>query len=128
VEKAKYDLAKVFKLVDARKIDFSMPNKSLNAVVAVYQDTNKPLNIPQAEEFICTGIKTLTEKNFAGSQLQWGSVVVDKYGLVYDSRSWFVKFAIGDDGRLDEISFHPTKEPMTTLGGIKIPKGVQNEK
>ena len=126
MQKAKYDLAEVFKLVDAGKIDFTLPKKSIDAVVAVFRDSQKPLTVPEAEEFICSGIKTLTDKNFCGSQLQWETLVVDKYGLLFDDRPWFVKFAIGEDGRLEEISFHPLVEALTTLWGIKIPKGVSS--
>ncbi|MBI4402888.1 MAG: hypothetical protein HY537_01930 [Deltaproteobacteria bacterium] len=127
MQRAKYDLADVFELVDAKMIDFTVPKKSVNAVVTAYKNSQQPLTVLQAEEFICRGLKTLTEINFVGSQLQWETVVVDKYGLIFDQRPWFVKFAIGEDGRLEEISFHPPVKAFTTLGGIKIPKGESHE-
>lgn len=46
---------------------------------------------------------------------------MDKYGLMFDGRPWFIKFAIVD-GELEEISFHPPEKELKTLSGLVIPK------
>lgn len=71
--------------------------------------------------FILIGIKTLTEKNFVQTVLQWGSGA-DVYGLIYEGYPWYIKFMVDDDG-LQEISFHVAEKEMVTISGIEIPAG-----
>ncbi|NDC24450.1 MAG: hypothetical protein EB078_11985 [Proteobacteria bacterium] len=118
VQLATYPLENVFLLVDTHKVVFTAPSRSLRQVMAVYSGTKSE---KEAREFIYEGIKCLTEKHFCGSQIQWGDLVVDKYGLMFDGRPWFIKFAIVD-GELEEISFHPPEKELKTLSGLVIPK------
>ena len=76
----------------------------------------------EAVRFILNGILTITENDFCFSNLQWNDpkLVADVYGIIYDGRSWFVKFLI-ENGCLEEISFHPPEKPMKTIGGKFIP-------
>lgn len=122
VQQAAYSLADVFRLIDGNKVVFTAPSRSIRKVIEVYLTSGTPKTEIEARDFILQGIKMLTEKHFCGSQLQWETVVVDKYGIIYDGKSWFVKFAI-TDGELEEISFHPPEKDLKTEGGILIPKG-----
>lgn len=118
VQLATYNLAEVFRLIDADKVVFTAPSRSLRQVMAVYSGTKSE---KEAREFIYEGIKCLTDNHFCGSQMQWVDLVVDKYGLMFDGRPWFIKFAIVD-GELEEISFHPPEKEFKTLSGLVIPK------
>jgi len=122
MQRAAYSLSEVFRLIDEKKVVFTAPSRSIRQVTAVYRNTASPKDEIEAREFICEGIKTLTEKHFCGSQMQWGNLVVDKYGVIFDGKPWFVKFAIVE-GELEEISFHPPEQELKTLGGLLIPKG-----
>ncbi len=119
MQQAVYSLADVFRLIDEGKVTFTAPSRSINQVMAVYGSAK---NEREIKAFIFEGIKQLTANNFCGSQMQWGDLVVDKYGLIFDGRPWFVKFAIVD-GDLEEISFHPPEKELKTLSGLIIPKG-----
>jgi hypothetical protein len=65
------------------------------------------------------GILVLKPEDFVERILQWGSVVADVYGLVFDARPWYVKF-IFEEGVLEEISFHPPEKPLKTVVGKLI--------
>lgn len=95
----------------------------------MYANTGNPKTDSEAERFVLDGIFTLSDQNLYQCGMQWG-VVVDIYGLIYDGRPWYVKFAIADEEEnnvtepwLQEISFHPPNKEFETLGGIKIPAG-----
>lgn len=122
MERAAYSLVEVFRLIGERKVIFSAPSRSIRRVIDVYRGSDAPKTETDARDFILEGLKTLTERNFCGSQVQWGDLVVDKYGLIYDGKPWFVKFAI-TDGELEEISFHPPEQELRTHGGLLVPKG-----
>lgn len=122
MQKAAYKLEEVFGLINEGKVVFSSPSRSIRRVIAVYRDTEIPKDEGAARRFIYDGIKALTEKNFCGTHLQWDRVVVDKYGLVFDGKPWFIKFAI-IEGELEEISFHPPEQELKTMGGIVISTG-----
>lgn len=53
--------------------------------------------------------------------MQWQTDVADQYGILFDGRPWFVKFLIGDDGLLEEFSFHPPEKPLPIKSGAVIP-------
>lgn len=129
MQKPHYSLEAVFALIDSYMIDgnennvwFSAESRSIEAVIAAYRGTEKCKDRVSAIDFILMGIKQLTDQWFWASHLQWG-VVVDKYGLIYDEKPWFIKFAI-EDNLLNEISFHPTEEEVKTVGGFIVPKAV----
>lgn len=126
--KARYPLESIFALINTRdreRIWFSAPSRSIFAVLQVYGKTNNSKTPEEGREFILAGLKALTEKNFVESVTQWGDpkCVADVYGLIYDSRPWYVKFRINEDNILEEISFHPPEKAMITIGKIKVPKG-----
>ena len=120
----KHDLQKVKQLVEERKVCFSSPSRSLNEVTRVYETTATPKSQEDAENFIYEGILKLGPGNFAGRVLQWEEVA-DVYGMIFDSRPWYVKFMVFRDEHnldsLEEISFHPPKAPLPTLDGQTIP-------
>jgi len=90
-------------------------------VMNVFAKTETPKTPDEAVAFILSGIKTLTERNFVQTVLQWGSGA-DVYGVIYDGYSWYIKFMVDDDG-LQEISFHVAEKEMITISGMKIPAG-----
>ena len=127
---AKYPLEEVFKLIRANKYWFSAPSRSVNEVVKVYATMTTPKSNVEAEKFILDGIFSLKEDNFYQRSMQW-DMVTDIYGLIFDTRPWFVKFAIADEELgestepwLQEISFHPPDIAFVTAGGISIPSSV----
>lgn len=120
--KPRYPLFDVFVLIDSGKYWFSAPSRSYRAVVNVFAKTKTQKTPEEAMQFILDGIKTLTEKNFVKTVLQWGSGA-DVYGLICEGYPWYVKFMI-DEEELQEISFHLAEKEMITIGGIKIPMGV----
>lgn len=122
MQQATYSLDEVFRLIGAGKIAFSAPSRSTWQVITAYAGTATPKDEEGARGFICEGLKQLKPENFCGSQMQWGDLVVDKYGLIFDGRPWFTKFAV-TEGELEEISFHPPEKELKTLGGLVIPKG-----
>lgn len=66
----------------------------------------------------------LKPTHFVGRVSQWsGSVVADVYGAIFDERPWYIKFVLGEDGVVEQISFHPPEHDMVTVSGLKIPKG-----
>jgi hypothetical protein len=129
VVEAKYELKEVFRLIGESKYWFSAPSRSVNEVIKVYSGSGSPKSNSEAEKFITDGVLTLTDGNFYQSATQWG-MVVDIYGLIYDGKPWYVKFAIADEEEggvteplLQEISFHPPEKEFVTSGGIKISSG-----
>jgi hypothetical protein len=126
-EMAKYPLDDIFGLIRESKYWFSAQSRSLYEVIRVYASTN-PKTLVEAEKFILEGILTLSAKNFYRRNIQW-EMVVDQYGVIFDSHPWFVKLAIQNEENeagvseplLQEISFHPPEKEFTTTGGIKIP-------
>jgi hypothetical protein len=125
-ERPKYELADVFQLIRVSKYWFSARSRSVNEVIRVYANSGSPKTTADAEKLILNALLTLTEKNFYQRNFQW-EVILDIYGLIYDNRCWYVKFAVVDEEEngmtdlwLQEISFHPPKEGSVTLGGIKI--------
>jgi len=128
VAKAKFSLADVFRIIDSgdlNKIWFSAPSRSVNEVIKAYAGSPTPKTNVDAISFILSGIKTLTDKDFVQSLPQWSDpkCIADIYGLIYDGKPWYVKFLIGDDGVLEEISFNPPIKELVTVSGKKIPKG-----
>ena len=98
----------------------------INEVIRAYANSDTPKTTADAEKFIVGALLTLTEQNFYKRDIQW-EVVVDIYGLIYDKRPWYVKFAVANEEEngvtepwLQEISFHPPKEEFVTSGGITI--------
>lgn len=102
-------------------IGFPLRSLSLDQVIRVYQDSESPKSQWEAEEFIRAGMKALEPKNFAGRTRQWESEIADQYGIIFDGKPWFVKFLIGQDGELEEISFHPPEKPLAIKSGEIIP-------
>lgn len=124
---AKYPLDEVFGLIRAGKYWFAAPSRSVNEVVKVYATTANPKSNVEAEKFVLDGIFSLKEVNFYQHSFQW-DMVTDIYGLIFDTRPWFVKLGIADEEEdgvteplLWEISFHTPKEAFVTTGGISIP-------
>jgi hypothetical protein len=118
----KHDLNTVQALIRrgvADSIWFLAPSRSLYEVVRVYGSTDTPKSLTEAADFICAGLLELTPKHFVERVLQW-EVVADVYGIIYDSRPWYVKFVL-DNGVLEEISFHPPEKALKTVGGLQIP-------
>ena len=122
--KAKHDLKAVSKLLDGGKVAFTARSRSTKVIIKLYKETGQIKSEGDAERFIVRAIKELTPAHFFQSVLQWGDpkCVADVYGLIFDSRPWYVKFLI-DEGVLEQISFHPPEKKFTTTGGIVIPKG-----
>jgi len=126
-EVAKYPLSEVFELIMQNKYWFSAPSRSSREVQRVYATLLKPKTDDEAEQFVLEGIQSLKPENFYKRQTQWG-LVVDVYGLIFDNKPWFVKFAIEldekEDGSmkkiLQQISFHPPERKLVTVGGIKL--------
>lgn len=124
---AKYPLQLVFEIIDSddsEKVWFSAKSKSIDPVIEVYSKTSKPKTISEAQLFILAGLKTLTDFNFVQRTIQWNNpkCIADVYGLIYDKKPWYIKFAI-EDGTLEQISFHPPKSELKTIRGLIIPKG-----
>ena len=97
---------------------FSAASRSIDPVVAIYPH----FSTQEATDWILRAILNLSEGDFCSSTLQWGdpNLVADIYGLIYDGKSWFVKFLIENDC-LEEISFHPPEKTLTTVSGKQIP-------
>ncbi len=124
---AKYPLQQVFDFIDtedSEKVWFSATSKSIGPVIEVYFNTSSPKSIIGARLFILAGLKTLTDLNYVKRSIQWNNpkCIADVYGLIYDKRPWYIKFVI-EDGVLEQISFHPPKAELKTMGGLLIPKG-----
>ena len=124
---AKYPLQQVFDIIDSEdreKVWFSAKSKSIDPVIEVYSKTSAPKTITEAQLYILAGLKALTRLNFVQRTIQWNNpkCIADVYGLIYDKRPWYVKFMI-EDGLLEQISFHPPKAELKTIGGLLIPKG-----
>lgn len=124
---ARYPLADVFSIIssgDSERVWFSAPSRSIDKVIKVYMKTNTPKTIQEAQNFIMSGIKSLTPNDFVQSQLQWDDpkCVADVYGLIYDNKPWYVKFLI-EQGDLEQISFHPPEKEMKTVTGKIISQG-----
>lgn len=122
-QKARYDLQQVFQLAADGKYWFPAKTRSSYAVMKIYN-----LSSEEAETFILKAIRELTEAHFCERVIQWGDskCIADVYGLIYDGRPWYVKLRIEDDF-LEEISFHPPEKEMKTVGGMVIPKGVEEK-
>ncbi len=121
----KFDLEEVKKLVD--DCEFTVPDKSINAVIAVFKDIlGCPKSNVEAEVFIKNELVKLERKNFAQRSMVFGSVVADVYGKVIDGEPWYIKFLIESDDEdiwLEELSFHPPDKPLMLQNGDKINKG-----
>jgi len=119
----KYDLKQMQSLILSGKLDkiwFSAPSRSIQEVIRVFRETDHPKSNEEAIDFILKGLLRLAGEDFVKVSPQWENEFADVYGLVFDGRPWFVKFIMSDDG-LEEISFHPPKEEMKTVGGKIIP-------
>ncbi len=114
----KFDLKLVQKFCksgDREKIWFSATSRSISKVIEVYSETDASKNYEQAVSFILDGIQSLQAEDFVQRVSQWGEVA-DVYGLMFDQRSWYVKF-IFEDGVLEQISFHPPERSLKTVSG-----------
>lgn len=111
---------------------FAARSRSTYAVIRVLEAKGSQRSTAEADRFILRGLKELTEAHFVESVIQWGdpNCVADVYGLIFDGSPWYVKFRIDtEEQTLEEISFHPPEKELTTVGGLKIPKGeVDHEK
>ena len=126
----KYDLRTVQAICSSRdleKVWFSAPSRSLHEVIRIYAKASHPKTLDDATGFVLQGILKLTGDDFAGRTTQWDTVT-DVYGLMFDDRPWYIKFALEEDGTLQEISFHPPSKEIETVGGKKIPKGDVDDK
>lgn len=124
-KQANYLLEEVFKIVDSGEPDriwFSARSRSIDAVIKAYMNTQCPKTIEGAQNFILSGIKTLTPNDFVESVYQW-DCIADVYGIIYDERSWYVKFRIDENNDLEQISFHPPTKEMKTISENLIPRG-----
>jgi len=122
---AKYDLQKVFPLVNNRDVEFNSPSRSIFEVIKFFDQKQKPCSNVEAMEYIFEGILSLNENCFSRRILQW-DIVADEYGLQFEGENWYVKFLIDkdDDGEfLEEISFHPLEKEMTLANGKKLKGG-----
>ncbi len=88
-------------------------------MIEVYAGTDAPKSYEEAMQFILSGIQVLSPSDFVERVLQWGATVADVYGLIFDSRTWYVKF-IFENGVLEQISFHPPEKPMKTVKGKTV--------
>jgi hypothetical protein len=126
----KYDLETVQAVCLSGSLDkiwFSAPSRSLYEVIRIYAKTSEPKSLDEATKFILEGLLKLTTNDFVGITSQW-ETVTDVYGLMYDGRPWYIKFALEDDGSLQEISFHPPSKELETISGNTIPKGDVDDK
>jgi hypothetical protein len=119
---AHYSLSEVVRLIGQNKFECGY-TRAIKSVVDVFATTNTPKSQEEARQFIADGLKTLTPHDFFESQFQ-NDITVDKYGIIFAERPWFIKFYIANDF-LEELSFHPPKDSFKTVGEKKIPKGGQ---
>ena len=118
--KAHYSLSEVVRLIEKNKFECAY-TRAIKPVVDAFATTKTPKSQDEARQFIAEAMKTLTPDDFFGSQIQ-NEITVDKYGLIYADRPWFVKFYIANDF-LEQLSFHPPKDSFKTVGGKRIPEG-----
>ena len=117
----KYDLQEIFAIIDGgdkNRVWFSAPSRSIQEVIKVYQGSIDFKDAEEAAIFILKGIRSLKPENFVERILQWDAIA-DVYGVIFDSRPWYVKFMV-EDGILNEISFHPPTKPLKTISGLII--------
>lgn len=81
----------------------------------------------EAENIIFDGILKLEESNFSQRVSLWGDIA-DEYGLGnYLGHNWYVKFMLGSDGDLEEISFHPCERDMALASGKNLTASISEE-
>lgn len=122
----KYDLEEAKSL--ASDCDILFPNKSVNAVIAVFKDIiGSPKTTVEADDFIRDELAKLELKDFAERTLVFqNTVVADVYGKIINGQPWYIKFLIRiEDGEtwLEELSFHPPDRPLKLQSGNIIDKG-----
>lgn len=92
---------------------FSMPNCSVDYVIHIFECSQA-----EAEEIIFDGLLRLEEDDFCRSIVIFDSELADEYGLEnYLGHNWYIKFMIGSDGELEELSFHPCERDMKLENG-----------
>lgn len=78
---AKYSLQLVFDIIDSddsEKVWFSAKSKSIDPVIEVYSKTSNPKTISEAQLFILSGLKMLTDLNFVQRTIQWNNPKIPK--------------------------------------------------
>lgn len=116
---AKYDLhAKVFPLIASGKVGFLAPSRSVDCVIAVFQQ----FGVAEAQKYILSNIQGLSTNDFSASHYNssW-KIVWDVYGKQIDGINWYIKFFVepDSDGQdyLAEVSFHPLEEKLKLENG-----------
>lgn len=122
---AAFSLTEVLSLIECDEIEFAR-SSAINPVIREYSDSNPFMTPEEAENFIIDGIRSLEAGNFVKTVPMVGTdSYADEYGLVYDNRGWYIKLSIetypGSEERyVDNISFHPPRRDLSTVGGIKL--------
>lgn len=101
---------------------FSATSCSTDYVIHIFE-----CNQLEAENIIFAGILKLEESNFSQRVSLWGEVA-DEYGLEsYLGHNWYIKFMIGNEGDLEEISFHPCEKDMTLASGKNLTTSISED-
>ena len=101
---------------------FSAPSCSTDYVIHIFECYQL-----EAENIIFDGIIKLEESNFCQRVSLWGDVA-DEYGLEsYLGYNWYIKFMIGNDDDLEEISFHPCEKDMTLASGKNLTTSISED-
>ena len=125
---SRHALVNVFKIIDGgdlNKIIFSVPSKSTESVVTVFAETETPKSLVEATRYIFRGIKSIGNDDFVERQCLFDdpTCIADVYGIIFENRSWYVKFYIDEEIYLEQVSFHPPEWEMKTVSGKLVPKG-----
>lgn len=122
---AKYPLDNVKEILhDEKKVFFSVPDKSVNAIIAVYALTSGPKTVSSAKDFIFSGLNALSSGDFVNRTLIFDDhTVADVYGAYFDTLPWYIKFYVDEDTYLESVSFHPPEYEMQTVTGKLIKEG-----
>ena len=129
METPKFELKDVFAVIDSgdlSRIWFPVEAKSVRAVVAYFSLVASQRMEPDAAvDFILKGIKTLTSTDFVHRRVLYDDPehIADVYAKEIGGSSWYIKFRLDDDGDLEEVSFHPPRNEVTTAKGLKIKPG-----
>lgn len=117
MQTSKFNLEDVKRLVtdsilNKESVWFSATSCSTDYVIHMFKCSES-----KAMDIILNGILKLVKNNFCQRVLIWDDIA-DEYGLEnYLGYHWYIKFMIGSDYQLEEISFHPCEKDMKLANG-----------